>query len=329
MDPIAAVIDELRRGRRFAITTHIRADGDAIGAELGLHHALLSMGKRSYVVNDGLVPKVYQFLPGAAQIETSGRAPMDVDAVIAVDCPAIERLGKVGELVSRQRRKTGQPRLINIDHHKSNTNFGDINWVDAAKSSVGEMIYDLLLAAGEQITPEVAVALYVAIITDTGRFTQRNTTPSCLHAAAKLVDLGVNPDLVGEEVYRKNSYRLLKLRSLAFDTLRLEAQGRIAVIRLTQEMFRQTQTHPIDTQEFVDIPRSIEGVNVAVLLRELDEPGKIKVSLRSGDAVDVCQIAQRFGGGGHTQAAGCEVPGTIDQAEQVILAEIRKEMGRR
>jgi len=185
------------------------------------------------------------------------------------------------------------------------------------------MTVDLLRQAGQPFTPEMSMALYVAIITDTGRFTQGNTSPDSLAVAAFLVEHGADPEAIGEEVYRSVSANIVRLRALAEETTHFHCDGRVAVMHLTLDMFRDTETSPVDTQEFVDIPRSIRGVDVAVLLREMDEQGMVKASLRSRDCLDVRRVAQQFGGGGHVRAAGCEVPGGIEQVERLILEPIR------
>jgi len=204
-----------------------------------------------------------------------------------------------------------------------NGQFGHFNCVDVTKSSVGEMVADLLRHAKQPFTPEISTALFVAIITDTGRFTHGNTSPDSLKTAAFLVEHGADPEAISERVYRALSSNIVRLRAMAADTIHYSCGGRVALMHLTLDMFRQTESSPVDTQEFVDIPRAISGVDVAVLLREMDEKGMVKASLRSRDCLDVRRVAQQFGGGGHARAAGCEVPGGIEHVERIVLEQIQ------
>ncbi|MDO8137403.1 MAG: bifunctional oligoribonuclease/PAP phosphatase NrnA [Candidatus Brocadiales bacterium] len=247
------------------------------------------------------------------------------DLVIVVDTPSVERVGGVSQLITRPHRQVDLP-VINIDHHVCNTNFGTVNWVEPRRGSTGEMIYEFLRQANLEITPKVAEALYVAIITDTGRFTHNNTSSESLRAAAHLIDCGVNPTRIGERLYRANTYGQLQLLAMATKTLSFHSNKRIASVWLTRDMLREAHTPSIDTHDFADIPASIEGVVVGILLRELGEPNKVKVSLRSRDGLDVNKLAQRFGGGGHERAAGFELQGSIQEVQERVVEEINKVM---
>ncbi|MEK7241278.1 MAG: DHHA1 domain-containing protein, partial [Planctomycetota bacterium] len=232
--------------------------------------------------------------------------------------PVKDRLGKVARLFS------DPTPIINIDHHLCGGNFGTVNWVDTGKCATGEMVYDLLRSTGWKITPRIAEALYVAIVTDTNRFTNPNTTSETLRAAAHLIDCGADPTEIGNHLYKANTYGQLQLAARATETMKFFGGKRIATIWLTREMMKEAHTPSIDTQDFPDIPASVEGVSVGVLLRELGEPNKVKVSLRSRDGVDVNRVAQKFGGGGHKGAAGCELQGTIEEVQGVVVKEIEK-----
>lgn len=339
MDIINRLKGLIDKSQRPLITAHIRLDGDALGSELALYHVLRALGKEPSIINDSPIPRVYKFLVKDVEVKTWTALPEeDFDLVIVVDTPNVERLGRVSQLLKRKLVAEGEGELpiINIDHHVCNKNFGTLNWVDPAKSSSGEMVYDLLvhlrqtetqlvaLGRGIEITPGVAEALYVAIITDTGRFTHNNTTPESFKAAAQLVELGADPAKIGNHLYRGNTYGQFQLISLAAKTLTLHANKRIACLCLTRDMLREAHTPSIDTQDFADIPISLEGVEVGVLLRELGEPNKIKVSLRSRDGVDVNELAQHFGGGGHERAAGFELQGSIQEVQARVVEEIEK-----
>jgi phosphoesterase RecJ-like protein len=330
------------RARRPLITSHVRLDGDGLGSELALYYALKDMGKEPVIVNDSSIPRVYKFLVREANVQVLESKPTTpkvnpgepaegkdkvanpiaqagaFDLVISVDTPVKERLGAVSKLFSESTP------VINIDHHVCNANFGTVNWVDTNKCSTGEMVYEFLRSSGYKITPLIAEALYVAVVTDTGRFTNHNTTSETLRVAAALIDCGADPTEIGHHLYKTNTYGQLLLAAKATETMQFFANKRIASIWLTRVMMKEAHTPAIDTQDFPDIPASVEGVSVGVLLRELGEPNKVKVSLRSRDGVDVNRIARKFGGGGHQMAAGFELKGTIQEVQEIIVKEIEK-----
>ena len=311
------IIDVIRRHSRFLVTSHIRADGDSIGSEVATLHALRALGKDVQVVNDGPVPRIFQFLDTQGELSSDAASAWgDPGVVIVLDATALDRTGQVAK------RIRDDALIVNIDHHVSNERFGTLNWIGTEHSSTGEMLYGLFEEGGMLKPGIVLDALYVAIITDTGRFTQGNATAGALEAAGGLVRAGVDAGEIGNQLYRNESFGLALLRAKAFTTIEQRAEGRAAVMCLTQKMFADTGVDPIDTQEFADIPRSLAGVEVGVLLRELPEAGRIKVSFRSRGKVDVNAIAQRFDGGGHVRASGCEVPGSLDQVKEMIFEQV-------
>jgi phosphoesterase RecJ-like protein len=188
------------------------------------------------------------------------------------------------------------------------------------------MIYSQAIAGRWPITPDAATCLYTAILTDTGRFTFPNTTASCLHAAGALVELGAQHILAAEKTYQETTPGLLSLRAEALGTIRMYASDRIAVMSITHDMMARNRVDPIDTQEMADYPRSITGVAVGVLLREMRKQGKVKVSLRSRYGIDVEPVARKFGGGGHHEAAGCEVPGDMETVGTWVVEELTRRL---
>ncbi len=328
MDSTKKLEELIDRSRRPLITAHIRLDGDALGAELAFYHALKAMRKEPCIINDSSTPRVYKFMVKDVDARhwsadtmaslSSGGEWFGFDLAIVLDTPSAERVGGVYKILS-----TGIP-IVNIDHHMCNKNFGTVNLVETRKCSTGEIVFDFFRRVGIEITPKIAEALYVAIVTDTGRFMHRNTTSDTLRAAAYLIDHGADPTDIGQHLYKTNTYGQLQLISMAVDTLSFHSNKRIACIWLTREMMRKAHTPPIDTQDFADIPSSIEGVEVGVLLRELGEKNMVKVSLRSRDGVDVNKIANDFGGGGHRRAAGCELEGTLQEVQDRVVAAISK-----
>jgi len=321
-DEAARVADRIERSKEPLIVSHIRLDGDAVGSELGLAHILSAMGKAPAVVNDSEIPRALRSLPG---LERCFRAwapgRLEGDLVVMVDAPGLSRLGRVADSLP-----VGTD-VVRIDHHRADGPFAGLAWEETGKSSVGEMIWDMASGRTWPLPAEAATALFVAIVTDTGRFTFPNTKPSTLSVAAALLEAGADHQGACRALYQSESLGLMRLKGEGVLGLRFVFGGKVAVMRLTLDMFRRHDVNPIDTQEFADIPRSIEGVRVGVLLREMDEAGKVKVSLRSQDGLDMRPVAREFGGGGHPAASGCETNGGLDAVETAVLASLARNLG--
>ncbi len=308
--------------KTFLITSHIRGDGDSFGSALALSRVLRHARKRAVTSIDSQVPDIYAFLPGVQDIRPPSRVRRDFDVAVTLDTPTPGRLGAVESLLSRCST------LINIDHHRTNTHFADINWVDIKASSVGEMVYKLIRALGFCLDRVSAENLYAAIVTDTGRFCYENTTPESLRMAADLMEGGLDFVHVTRQVYQSTTREVFALRALAMETIQFADKGLIATMTVTKRMFAKSGAHPINTQDFVDIPRSIKGVSVAVLFQEMEKAGWVRASLRSDLRLEADKVAAQFGGGGHARAAGCEIHGTIAQVRHRVLAAIRARMKR-
>ena len=299
------------------ITSHLRLDGDAIGSELGLAHILEAMGKRPRVINEGQVPKVFRFLPRTKEFhETTDGVHATGGPLIVLDCPTRSRCEGVMDWLPQDIE------TLCIDHHPDIESVGCHEWIETDKSSVGEMLFDLAQARQWLVTPEAATCLYVAIVTDTGRFTFGNTRPSSLRACAGLIEAGADHRGITANLYQGQRPAVLQLQADAVRGMRLHHEGQIAAMRLTREMFERHGVDPLDTQEFADVPRALAGVQVGLLLREMDEPGVVKASLRSKGRINVAHVAQHFGGGGHAEAAGCELKGGLDDVEERVVARI-------
>lgn len=311
----------VKQHQRFLITTHVRSDGDGIGSEVALYHALAGMGKEVCIANDSPTPQMYKFIIPPEGVYIYPQVPKDrAEVVFALDSPNRERLGKTQEIIPQDAV------IINIDHHISNEYFGTVNWVAEDMCATGEIILSLLKGMNVDITAGIATALYVSIVTDTGRFTHSNTTPECLRAAAFLIERGARHEEISKNVYNTNSFNLIQLHAQVLNTLSLHAANRIATIWMTREMLEKTNVNAIDTQEFADIPVSLDGVTVGVLFRDMTKPDWVKVSLRSRNGFDVNAIARKFGGGGHKYAAGCEIEGKIAKVQKIILEELEKSL---
>ena len=317
------ILARIEASARPILVSHIRLDGDALGSELALAHMLAARGAQPHVVNDGDIPEIYRFLPGASE---AGVSPADLrgdyDLAIALDLPTWNRARAIRAALPQDLP------AVSIDHHPPIEHVGQCEWVDTSMSSVGEMVYLLARAGGWSISPDAATCLYVALVTDTGRFTFSNTTADAMRVAADLIDLGAAHTLITEMLYQHESPALMSLRAEVMQGLKTYAGGRIALMTMTRELFDRTGVDPINTQEMADMPRSVAGAVVGVLLRELDADRRIKVSLRARSGFDIEPVARKCGGGGHHQAAGCEMAGTLAEVEQTIIAELTAALAR-
>jgi phosphoesterase RecJ-like protein len=311
------IFHAIKKSNVILLTSHERLDGDGVGGELAMRLALTGMGKTVRMINDGEAPLIYRFLPGAADMTVCPDGWRDdFDLCIALDSGSIDRLGKV-----QKKLPDGLP-IINIDHHYSNTLFGAISWVGEEYSSAGEMIYRFMRANDIEITSGIAVCLYVAVITDTGRFCFSNTYVSTHEAIADLMRAGVDAAEVSRHLYRAERLEVVSLKNLCMSTLQIAADAKVAMMQVTDEMHRATGTNYLDTQDFVDIPKAIAGVEVGILFRQIDHDGKTRVSLRTEGGVNADKIAAEFGGGGHRRAAGFTYNGPIAAAREALVAVV-------
>ena len=318
MRDLQEISQALLKARRIAIISHENPEGDAIGSSLGAYFGLSALGKEVALFNPDPVPSYLAFLPGSERIRAELGPDRAFDLYLVLDCGDRNRVGGLSE-------DLGGP-LINIDHHKSNGGFGDLNWVDEKVSSTGEMIYHLLYERmALPLTEEAAINLYTAILTDTGSFRFPNTTPESLRISASLLKMGVAPEQIASHLYEERSLGQLQVLGEVLSHLELEEGGRIACGLITQEMLRRGQISLEETEGFVNYPRSLRGVEVAAMFKEAG-PGEYRVSLRSKGAVDVGRVASAFLGGGHHNAAGCTLLGDLSEVKQRMLGEIRRWM---
>ena len=315
------VARRLELSERPILVSHVRLDGDAIASALALAALLREMGKSPIVASDGPVPKVYRFLPGLDEFPLSqGDGLAAGDLVVVLDCPTRARVGRIAN------RFPSAADVVRIDHHSAREPVGVVEWEDTARSSTGEMAHDLAEQRGWPLTRDAATNLYVAIVTDTGRLTFPNTTPHTVSVCAKLMEAGADHDTARRELYESEDWGVLRLRAEAVLGMSRVLDGRVVVMRLTREMLRRHRVDPIDIHEFADIPRSVSGARVGLLVREMKEPGMVKGSLRGVHGFDLRSVAGRFGGGGHAEAAGFEARGSLAEVEALALAAIEEEM---
>ncbi len=322
---LADIAQELRANDRFLLTTHEAPDGDALGSLLAMHHILEQLGKDSVMflaAKEFPLPVEYQFLPLE---EVFHEAPADVvDRVLVfLDCGNIDRMPV--DFVKRD----GAP-LLNIDHHHDNTRFGTVNLVVGDASCTAEIVYDISKQLGAELTPRIAEALYVGLITDTGRFMYENTTPAAHRMAAELIEAGVEVHKTYRRIFEDLPFSRLRLLSKALASVERYEDGAITVGYLTRADYGETGALEADTEGIVDHLRAVEGTAVAVLVRELlgdDRHGLRKVSLRATDGrVDVSRIARGLGGGGHRQAAGFTTDLPPDRLVEHLRAEIAAQL---
>ena len=311
------IIAEIRESKTLCIVGHVRPDGDCIGSQLGLAQALLNEGKKVVCWNEDEIPQKLAFLdPGHLfQQPKSGEA---FDCVVALDSASLERIGKTVDFVRTRRI------FINIDHHQSNTRFGDVNWVSSHEPSTGELVFRLLKSASWPITQPIADCLFTAVSTDTGSFQYPTTRPGTYYVAGELVKRGANLARICDEVYQ--SYPLSRVRLLqhVFNHFKLTCKNQVGYFWLRPADFTRTGCDANDSEGLIDHIRAIEPVVVACLFEEM-EPNLVRVSLRSKcDQVNVNAIVREFGGGGHPAAAGARIVGNPISVQRRILAAVKK-----
>ncbi|BDD87788.1 DHH family phosphoesterase [Desulfofustis limnaeus] len=322
------ILDVFREKGHFLILTHIHPDGDALGSQLGLADILTQRGKEVLCYLDAPVSHLYDFLPGAERVCCSkadvkrfcSQAGSDL-ATVVLDCGEADRLGREKEVLTAVK-----PVLV-VDHHRSHRSFGDICWVDPARSSTGEMVYEIGEALGHTFSPEAAFNIYVAIATDTGSFRYENTGSRTLEIAARLVDGGVHPEQVSVHIHENFSPARMRLLRMVLETLDLHENDQIACIHVTGDMLAASGATIHDIEGFVDFPRSIRSVRVAFFLKAVEGKEKVSVSLRAKGTVDVAEIAKAFAGGGHRNAAGCRFSGvSIEEVRRTLIRAIIEQM---
>ena len=315
MDDLAQVLQEIQQRRRFLVTSHARPDGDAIGSTLALAHILRKMGKSAEIVLGDPVPLLYHPLPGSETIVRSTQVNGDYDAVIILECDSVQRT---------RLRGLENLFLINIDHHASSRPFANINWIDPSAVATAELVFRLAQAAQVKITPEIATCLYTAVLTDTGAFCYAPTNACTFELAKFLVEHGADPGKIAQSVYFSSPMSKMCLLGAALS--RLERDGAITWMSVTRHDMERFGALDEDCEGLVNYALGIAGVEVAIFFREVAHE-RIRVSIRSKGAVNVAEIAQKFGGGGHECAGGFSTEGPVKEAARRVLAELRGKIG--
>lgn len=313
------IINTLRKSNRIGITFHSSPDGDALGSTLALMQGLKKLGKDCYIISKDKAPGVYKFLPYIDNVNTSnGEVIEETDCVVVLDCGNLERIS--GNLKIDSKHYV----LINMDHHLSNDLYGDFNFVDTNSASVGEIIYQIIRLMGIRMDKEMAICLYTSLVTDTGGFKFSNTTSVTHGIAGDLINIGIDFSEIHRIIFENKKYEKVKLQAKVIDTIELKFNNKFCIMELTKDMLEKIGVDASDTSDIVSIGMGIDVVEVCALLKENDDG--VKISLRAKKDFDVRKIAEIFGGGGHTKAAGLLLKTSLEEAKSIITKEVEKEL---
>ncbi len=314
------IINHIKAANHILLASHSDPDGDAVSSLLALGLAIGKLGRKTTIYNTSPIPAVYRFLPYVERIVRHIKKATTYDVALILDCGDLSRIGEASTDVSQI------PVVINIDHHISNTGFGDIQLIDPSACSTAEIVYRLIKALDVPIDKAMATALYTGILTDTGSFRFSSTNQAAFAISQEMAEVGVEPHNVARHVYGTYSLGRIKLLNLALDSIEISDNGKLSIMTVTGAMFEETGTHPEDVDGMINYARRIEDVKVAALIQEQKNgktdsggPCRYHVSLRSDGTVDVAAIAGSFGGGGHASAAGFQIETTLTKLKSDII----------
>jgi bifunctional oligoribonuclease and PAP phosphatase NrnA len=321
---IQKAIAFIRSHKSFLISSHTNMEGDALGSELGFYFLVKKLGKQATMVNEDGVPYGYEFLPALGKIRRFKERlnGLKFDCFVTVDCSDLKRTGEVYTL------NVDHKPVLNIDHHISNSNFGQVNWVDPEASSASEMIYRLHKKMKVALDKNVALALYAGILTDTGSFRFSNTSSRTHEATAELLTYGIDVVAVYKDIYGSIPYSDLKLLTKILPNMKTALGGKIVWFEVSKQLLKKQKGIFFDLSEtLLTFARTLKGLEVAVLFREnLGEGREVRVNFRSQGAIDVNKIANLFGGGGHKSASGCTIKGlSLTRVRKTVLNKIKGE----
>jgi bifunctional oligoribonuclease and PAP phosphatase NrnA len=319
---LSEIAELLRTRERFVVMSHIRPDGDALGCTLAMGLCLKQLGKDVTLWNEEGCLEKFSFLPGSSLVQRPPVEPQRFDVAIVLDTAVKDRVGKCLPAVAHA------DTWVNIDHHVSNPRFADLNYIDSSAPATGEILFELFRKEDLPMTYEMADNLFVAISTDTGSFQYPSTTARTYEIGAELIRMGAKVGELSQKLYENYPRRRLELLKSLLNALRFTSGDKVASFALTQEVSRKLGAIPEDNEGLIDYIRAVEGVIVAAFFEELED-GRVRVSLRSKDPrADVCKVAQQFGGGGHTLAAGIRMAGPLGVAQQRVLQAIDESLPR-
>lgn len=319
---MARFCQALKTRRHFLLSCHVLPEGDAIGSMLAMDHLLRKLGKKTTIVCQDAFPARLSVLHNRRwqQLHELRKAPSSFDAVVTTDCPTLERIGNVQDLI------LPDTAVFNIDHHISNEYFGTYNYVKPEAAACGEVVFEIFKKMRVPITREVAKNLYVAIATDTGSFKYGNTTVRCHKIASELIALGIDSEKINDALYSTYSLSKIQLYSQLLARFKTAAKGQIAWTGVRQSDLTRAGATDEDLEGFIDFLKYLREVKVCFFLMETQDHETVRVSFRSKGRYDVNKLATYFHGGGHRKAAGCQIRGTLVQAEKMILRVLRREI---
>ena len=313
------IVNQIKEAKHLLLVSHRDPDGDAVGSLLALGLASGKLGKKATLFNASPIPAVYRFLPSVHRIVRHIKKANTYDVALVLDCGNLSRIGDVCETVEKI------PVVINIDHHVTNTGFGDIQLIDPLACSTAEIVYRLIKALDVPLDKAIATSIYTGILTDTGSFRFSSTNQAAFAISQEMAELGVEPHDVAQHVYGTYSLGRIKLLNLALDSIEISDNGKLSVMTVTDAMLEETRTQAEDVDGLINYARRIEDVKVAALIQEQkngkiysSDQGRYHVSLRSDGSVDVAAIAGSFGGGGHASAAGFQIETTLTKLKSDI-----------
>jgi phosphoesterase RecJ-like protein len=315
-DTLQRAAEEIRRRRRFVIASHIRPDGDAIGSQLAMAYALRALGKEARIVNHDPPPLALLSFPGVPDIEIAERIDDTGDAVIVMESGDLSRTGVAG---------LDAGFVINIDHHVGNTMYGSVNWFDVSAAACGEMVFDLVRELGVPLTYEIAVHVYVAILTDTGSFHYSNISPRTFDTCRQCVEAGVNPQAVARAVFDSNSLGRLKLFGAVLSRMELDATGQVATLTVDEQLLADCGATYEDTDGLINLPLTVKAIQAVIFFKKIGSDDW-RISLRSKGNIDVNAVATQFGGGGHKNASGCSATGGLDRLKALFQKKVREQI---
>ncbi|MGD9235946.1 MAG: bifunctional oligoribonuclease/PAP phosphatase NrnA [Desulfobacterales bacterium] len=314
------ILQLIKSRERILVASHAEPDGDCLGSLVALGLALNKLDKTITLFNSSPIPAVYRFLPGVEGIVRQIKEAEEYDLAIVLDCGDIARVGEDSSVVEQI------PIVVNIDHHVSNTGFGDLQLIDTDACATAEIIYRLIKALEIPFDKAIATAIYLGILTDTGSFRFSNTNPAAFAISKSMIDIGVEPYTVAQRVFGTYSLGRIKLLNLALNSIEISENGKLSLMTISRSMLNSTGTSTEDIDGLINYARRIEDVRVAALIHEIKNgAGKFTnmnryhVSLRSDSSVDVAKIANKFGGGGHTSAAGFQIESTLVALKEKII----------
>lgn len=323
MNNIDEIIKVIQKNNNFLVTSHVNLDGDGVGSELALYLILKKLNKKPIILNQDRLPKIYHFLPGSNKVhylEDNCTDTKNIDVGIVLDCSNVNRIGKTYDIFKDVKT------LINIDHHKSNDNYGNLNYIDSSASSVGEIIYELIKFINiDLLDKDISTCLFTAILTDTGSFRYSNVSSKTFEVASHLTSHRIKPHLIANNIYNRNTYSGLKLLGEALLNLEINESNYVSWITITRKMLNDTKAKDEEIEGIIEVATTLNNVEISILFRETQN-NKIKVSFRSKGNFDVNKFAGKFKGGGHPNAAGCLCSGKLGEIKEKILSELFKEI---